>query len=165
MRFTPQIVPNITGGKRPRMKPTDFTQSHIWKERPMKKRMGWFSIGLLLSVLLLGRSWWIIPAHARETTEEGLITVLNPRGKAPPIPLVPMAPRLDTLEGKTIYFVDVRFPGGNSFLREMMNWFAENKPGVKTVLVEKTGPYMDGDPKLWAEIKKKGDAMIMAIGH
>jgi hypothetical protein len=131
----------------------------------MKKQMGWFSILLWLSMISLAGSGLISPAHAGDTTEETLITVLNPRGKAPPIPLVPMAPRLDTLEGKTIYFVDVRFPGGNSFLREMMNWFAENRPGVKTVLMEKTGPYMDGDPKLWAEIKKKGDAMVMAIGH
>ena len=131
----------------------------------MEKRMGWLLIRLLLSMLLLVGSGLVLSAHAKEVTEEPLVTVLNPRGKAPPIPLVPMAPRLDGLEGKTIYFVDVRFPGGNSFLREMMNWFAENKPGVKTVLVEKTGPYMDGDPKLWAEIKKKGDAMIMAIGH
>jgi hypothetical protein len=30
----------------------------------------------------------------------GYITVLNPRGTHPPITLVPMAPRLDTLEGK-----------------------------------------------------------------
>ena len=37
------------------------------------------------------------------------ITVLNPQGKAPPIQLVPMATRLDTLEGKTIYIVDMNF--------------------------------------------------------
>ncbi len=96
---------------------------------------------------------------------QGMITVLNPRGKPPAIPLVPMAPRLDTLDGKTVYFVDVRFPGGGSFLHEMMDWFAQNRPKVKTVFREKAGPYMDGDPKLWAEIKEKGDAMIIAIGH
>jgi len=94
-----------------------------------------------------------------------MITVLNPRGKPPAIPLVPMAPRLDTLDGKTVYFVDVRFPGGDSFLHEMMDWFAQHRPKVKTVFREKSGSYMDGDPKLWAEIKEKGDAMIIAIGH
>ncbi len=76
-----------------------------------------------------------------------------------------MAPRLDTLDGKTVYFVDVRFSGGGSFLREMMDWFAQNRPKVKTVFREKAGSYMDGDPKLWDEIKEKGDAMIIAVGH
>ncbi len=97
--------------------------------------------------------------------QEGKMTVLNPRGNPPAIPLVPMAPRLDTLDGKTVYLVDVRFEGGKSFLLEMMDWFAKNMPRVKTVFREKAGPYMDADPNLWAEIKGKGDAMIMAIGH
>ena len=34
------------------------------------------------------------------------ITVLNPLGTPPPIKLKNMAPRLDTLDGKTIYLVD-----------------------------------------------------------
>jgi hypothetical protein len=34
------------------------------------------------------------------------ITVLSPMGTPPAIKLKPMAPRLDTLEGKTIYVVD-----------------------------------------------------------
>lgn len=110
---------------------------------------------LLASFLMVGGS----------QAEEAKITVLNPRGTAPAIPLVPMAPRLDTLEGKTVYFVDVRFEGGKSFLLEMMDWFAKNMPKVKTAFREKAGPYMDADPKLWAEIKEKGAAMIMAIGH
>ena len=99
--------------------------------------------------------------HAR--TE--MMTVLNPRGKPPGIPLVPMAPRLDSLDEKTVYIVDSRFVGGYSLLQEMVDWFAKNLPKVKTVFREKTGSYFDDDPTLWAEIKEKGDAMIMAIGH
>ena len=92
------------------------------------------------------------------------MTVLNPRGNPPAIPLVPMAPRLDTLDSKTIYFVDVRFPGGKTFLLEMMDWFAKNMPKVKTVLKPKLGDMFTDDPHLWAEIKEKGDAVVMGVG-
>ena len=39
--------------------------------------------------------------------------------------LVPlrMAPRLDSLENKTIYLVDTGFAGGKDFLEEMQKWF------------------------------------------
>jgi len=123
----------------------------------MKKRMSW----LLMWMLLLAS---LLVVNALQA-DEAKITVLNPRGQAPSIPLVPMALRLDTLDGKTVYLVDVRFEGGKSFLLEMKDWFAKNMPKVNTVFREKAGPYMDDDPKLWAEIKEKGDAMIMAIGH
>jgi hypothetical protein len=123
----------------------------------MKRGINWSLIGVFLVASLL-----VVSALQ---AEEAKITVLNPRGQAPSIPLVPMALRLDTLDGKTVYLVDVRFEGGKSFLLEMKDWFAKNMPKVKTVFREKAGPYMDNDPKLWAEIKGKGDAMIMAIGH
>lgn len=97
--------------------------------------------------------------------EKGLLTVLNPRGNPPPIQLLPMAPRLDSLDGKTVYIVDIRFSGGHSFLHEMIDWFAKNMPKVNTVFREKSGNYFEDDPALWAEIKEHGDAMIMAIGH
>ncbi len=132
----------------------------------MKNRSHWsiFVVFLAVSSLII-----CFPGTGstkeKSGSQEEMITVLNPRGKPPAIPLVPMAPRLDTLDGKTVYFVDVRFPGGGSFLHEMMDWFAKNRPKVKTVFREKSGSYMDGDPKLWAEIKEKGDAMIIAIGH
>jgi hypothetical protein len=40
-----------------------------------------------------------------------VVTVLNPMGTPPPIELKPQAPRLDTLEGKTIYFVNTGYKG------------------------------------------------------
>jgi hypothetical protein len=36
---------------------------------------------------------------------------------------------------------------------------------VTTVFRLKVGGFADDDPKLWAEIKAKGQAVIMAIGH
>ena len=94
-----------------------------------------------------------------------MITILNPRGTPPGIRLVPMAPRSPSLEGKTVYFVDVRFPGTETFIREMMAWFNRNLPGVKTEFRSKEGSMLEDDPKLWAEIKERGDAVVMGLGH
>ncbi|MFZ0978251.1 MAG: hypothetical protein WAN23_02510, partial [Candidatus Acidiferrales bacterium] len=83
----------------------------------------------------------------------------------PSIQLIPMAPRLSTLDGKTIYLVDTGFGGGGMLLQQIQLWFGRNMPSVTTVFKRKAGPYAEDDPKLWAEIKEKGDAAIMAIGH
>jgi hypothetical protein len=96
---------------------------------------------------------------------EPKLTVLNPRGLPPPITLVPMAPRLSTLDGKTIYLVSDGFPGADAFLNQMSIWFKKNMPSVTTVYRLKAGGFADDDPKLNAEIKEKGQAVIMAIGH
>ncbi len=93
------------------------------------------------------------------------VAVLNPRGTPPPIPLIPMAPRPASLDGKTVYFVDVKYEGGASLLRAIMDWFAKNEPKVNLVFRQKEGPYDQEDTKLWNEIKQKADAVIMAVGH
>jgi hypothetical protein len=41
---------------------------------------------------------------------ESKIEALNPRGTPPPIQLVPMAPRVASLESKTVYLVSDGFP-------------------------------------------------------
>ena len=101
------------------------------------------------------------PLPAQETR----IATMNPRGTPPLIRLVPMAPRLDTLDGKTVYFVDVRYVGADVFLKEMMSWFSRNSPKVKLEFRQKAGAYAESDPELWKEIRDKGDAVVMAIGH
>ena len=93
------------------------------------------------------------------------LTALNPRGIPPPITLVPMAKRLDTLDGKTVYLVSDGFPGADHFLAQVAAWFQKNKPSVTTVYRLKAGGFADDDPRLNAEIKEKGQAVIMAIGH
>jgi len=93
------------------------------------------------------------------------ITALNPRGIPPPITLIPMAKRLDSLDGKTVYLVSDGFPGADHFLAQVAAWFQKNKPSVTTVYRLKAGGFADDDPRLNAEIKDKGQAVIMAIGH
>ncbi|MDM7997901.1 MAG: hypothetical protein QUT30_19700 [Acidobacteriota bacterium] len=94
------------------------------------------------------------------------ITVLNPLGTPPPIKLKKMAPRLDTLEGKTIYLVDDGFIGGDNLLYEIQDWFKANHPKTTTIFKRKGGGGFDvPDPALWAEMKEKADGIIIALGH
>lgn len=93
------------------------------------------------------------------------VRVMNPRGTPPAIHLRPMAPRPASLEGRTVYFVDVRFMNGNVFLGEIQKLFAEQFPGVKTEFRQKRGGYTEDDPELWAEIRDKRALAVMAIGH
>jgi hypothetical protein len=98
--------------------------------------------------------------------DEQLYTVLNPTGYPPPIERKAMAPRPESLEGKTIYLVDVTFNDGDTFLLEMQKWLAANMPGVKTEFrVKGGGGYTADDPELFEEIKSVDGLMVMAIGH
>ena len=97
--------------------------------------------------------------------EEVKIAVLNPRGTAPTIRLIPMAPRLDALDGKTIYVVDFGYSLTQAFVQEIQKVLAERYPKTNWVLRRKVEGLMTDDPKLWAEIKEKGQGMIMAVGH
>jgi ABC-type nitrate/sulfonate/bicarbonate transport system substrate-binding protein len=107
-------------------------------------------------------------ANATATSGEYKLVGLNPKGMPPAITLVPMAPRrprFDSLEGKTIYMVDIGFNNGDVFFQEMQRWFKEHMPSVKTIYRRKAGDYPQDDPKLWAEIKAAGAAVIMGVGH
>jgi len=75
-----------------------------------------------------------------------------------------MAPRLDSLEEKTIYLVDTGFEGGMAFFEEMQAWFNKNTPSVKTVLHRKSGNAFVDSPELWPELKKKADGVVFGVG-
>jgi hypothetical protein len=102
---------------------------------------------------------------AKAASGEATVETLNPKGTPPPIQLIPMAPRLGSLDGKTVYLVDTGFEGGGFLLNQIQLWFNRNMPSVTVVFKRKAGPYAEDDPALWKEIKEKGNAAIMAIGH
>jgi hypothetical protein len=97
--------------------------------------------------------------------QDAKITVLNPRGIQPQIRRIPMAPRPATLDGKTIYIVDTRYPRTREFVEALVQALQEKYPRTTWVLKDKFGGYVDDDPKLWAEIKDKGHGLVMATGH
>jgi len=123
---------------------------------------------------LLGLSPALLAGSAAEAAEKSAkaapvapakITAVNPKGLPPPVQLVPMAPRLASLDSKTIFLVSDGFPGADHFLAQVAAWFQKNMPSVKTEYRLKAGAFADDDPKLNAEIKASGNAVIMAIGH
>jgi hypothetical protein len=102
---------------------------------------------------------------AKGSVDSGKIEALNPKGFPPAIQLIPMAPRVASLDGKTIYLVSDGFEGADRFLHQIAIWFQMNMPSVHTIYQLKAGGLAGDDPKLWAEIKANGAAMIMAYGH
>ena len=94
------------------------------------------------------------------------ITVLSPAITGYKVDRVPLSPRLDTLENKTLYMVDINWGGpdaASSVYVQIQAWLAANLPSVKTVIRQKNGWYEADDPDLWKEIKEKGDAAIVGI--
>jgi hypothetical protein len=95
-----------------------------------------------------------------------LITVMNPAVANKMVDRLPLSPRLDTIEGKTIYLVDIGWGGPQaapSVYEEIQAWFAQNKPSVKTVIRRIKGSYESDDPELWKEIKQNGHAALVGI--
>lgn len=104
-------------------------------------------------------------ASLTRTSDKGRIGALNPMGYAPKIQQLGMAPRPHSLDGRTVYLVDVHFVDGDKLLRQMQAWLAEHLPGVDTILASKSGVYTEDDPKLFGEIRERQAAVIMAVGH
>ena len=95
----------------------------------------------------------------------GKVTVYNPMGTPPPIQLKSMAPRLDTLDGKTIFLISTGFPNSPEFMDVMVEWFKDNHPKTNTVRVTTGMSY-----PLAANIKERireegGDAVFFGLGH
>ena len=96
-----------------------------------------------------------------------MITVMNPAIESKMVDRIPMtAPRLDTLDGKTIYLVDINWGGPDaaySVFEEIKDWFAKNNPSVNIIIKRKAGSYSVDDPTLWKEIAEKGNAALIGI--
>jgi hypothetical protein len=93
------------------------------------------------------------------------ITVLNPMGYPPAITRKTAAPRLESLDGKTVYLVDCRFDDSIELLKQVQAWFAEHMTSVTTKIISLSAYYGHDDPTTWDEIKKNGDAAIVGVGH
>jgi hypothetical protein len=90
--------------------------------------------------------------------------VNQPRDTAEALGALKMVPRLDRLEGKTVYLVDTGFAGSADFITEVQGWFTRHRPDVKTELRHKKTSMFTDEPELWAEIKKNGDAVVFGVG-
>ena len=120
----------------------------------------------VMLMLLLGLCFLYSPANVQAAdVKDPVLTVLNPLGTPPPIKLLPMAPRLDTIKGKTIYIVNDGYPGSNILLGELKAVMEERHPDTEFIYRDKPGGMGGRVQELWDEIDEKGDAMILALGH
>jgi hypothetical protein len=132
----------------------------------MKKKLLSLVLPLLAGVMVIS---FAFAQNQRKASVSGSprITVMNPAVANRLAERLPLASRLDTLKGKTIYMIDINWGGPEaalSIFEEMQAWFAQNMPDVKTVIKMKAGGYETDDPALWKEIgEKKGDAAILGV--
>ena len=120
-----------------------------------------FSACLFLAIASL-----VMVAYAPAQNSGGLITVLNPGVANKMVDRVALSPRLDTIDGKTIYLVDIGWGGPQaapSVYEEIQAWLAQNKPSVKTVIRRIKGSYESDQTELWKEIKQNGQAAFVGI--
>jgi hypothetical protein len=90
-------------------------------------------------------------------------TVLNPVGYPPKVTARGLAPSLDTLDGKTLFLVDVGFENSDNFMTQLQGWLREHRPGVRTQIVRWRDQHRP-DPELCEQIRTEGDAAILGVG-
>jgi hypothetical protein len=104
-------------------------------------------------------------ATTTATPTTAKLTVFDPRGTPSPITLLSMAKRLDTLDGKTIYVVDIMYPYTQVFCQEVAKILQEKYPKTTWIYRQKYGTYSDDDPDTWDLIQAKGKGMVVLVGH
>jgi len=121
-------------------------------------------IGLACSVSMLNNQTY---AQGNRAVAMPNITVFNPMATPPPITLVPQAPRLDTLDGKTIYLLNTGYIGTDRFMDELAKWFKANHPKTNIVMKDnRSGAQLSAvSDALWKEMSEKADAAIVGLGH
>jgi len=103
-------------------------------------------------------------AGAQAYAQGARVTVYNPMGTPPPIQMKAMAPRLDTLDGKTIYLVNTGFPNSDNYMAVLQEWFKDNHPKTNTVIIRSQGMGNLTEASR-EEIKAKADAVLFGLGH
>ena len=93
------------------------------------------------------------------------ISVMSPLGYPPKVTIKPMAPRLEGLDGKTIYLVDPRFDDSGLFMEQLQRVMTARLPRTKSKLIQLNNVYSKDDPQTWEEIRANGDAAIIGVGH
>jgi hypothetical protein len=120
---------------------------------------------ILFNAILAVRSTNRFTVDAKGKYMSTQMVVHNPMGYPPRVAGKALAPRLETLNGRTVYLVDCRFDDSDILLKSVQAWFAEHMPAVKTVYKPISNVYTRDDPVTWQEIKGKGDAAIIGVGH
>jgi hypothetical protein len=144
----------------------------------------WLDIQWEIQYTSVPKKTVLIKSKRKELGKERLISVVSPEPKRQKLALdepppgfsgppgtfrfgpssMKLAKRLETLEDKTLYLVDIGFGGGDNFMLEVQRWFAHHMPSVTTIPKRKPGfVFSDDNYDLWDEIKEKGDGVILGV--
>jgi hypothetical protein len=94
------------------------------------------------------------------------LVVYDPRGTPPAITVTPQAKRLDKIDGKTIYVVDIMFPYTQTFVKTLTKVLQQKYSTATWVYLEKGGASYGSDaPETWEIVRAKGQGMVIAVGH
>jgi hypothetical protein len=91
------------------------------------------------------------------------ITVHDPRGFPPKVTGKRLAPRLESLDGRTVYLVDCLFDNSEPFMRQLEDWFGVHLPAVDVRMIKPRQSWVD-DPEMRAKVAADGDAAILGVG-
>lgn len=91
------------------------------------------------------------------------VIALSPLGFPPKVKAKGLAQSLDSLDGKTIFLIDVGFENSDNFMVQLQSWLAEHHPGVRTKIARWRDQHKP-DPELAARVKAEGDAAILGVG-
>jgi hypothetical protein len=138
----------------------------------MRKRTK-FAGAALFAVIIALSAYVFLPTIAAPQTSRSskdtslrLVTVLNPEIPNKIVERAPLIPRLDTVDGKTIWYVSENWGDAKSngiFFEELQKWFAKNHPTTKLVYKVKNGAFMVDDPGLLKELAANADAAILGV--
>jgi hypothetical protein len=91
------------------------------------------------------------------------LTVHDPRGYPPEVTGKPLAPRLQSLDGKVVYLVDCLFDNSDVFVEQLQAWIGEHMPDVRTRVIKPRESWVE-DPEMCEQIAEDGDAAILGVG-
>jgi len=92
------------------------------------------------------------------------VVVHDPRGYPPKVVVGKrLAPRLPTVEGKTIYLVDCLFDNSDVFTEQLRQWFVEHLPSVNIRTIRPSKTWSD-DEEMRAGMASDADAAILGVG-
>jgi hypothetical protein len=91
------------------------------------------------------------------------LTVHDPRGYPPVVTGKRLAPRIQSLRGKTVFLVDCLFDNSAVFMEQLGEWFATHLPDVDVRHIRPRESWVD-DPDMRAAIERDGDAAILGVG-
>lgn len=89
------------------------------------------------------------------------VKALNPKGYFNDVLQAALSPRLDTLDGKTLYIVE-SWPGNSGFeeMMELLDTYLMGKYKDLKIEHRKRLLYSSDDPALWKEMYEKADAFV-----